>query len=77
MFRQVLIAAAAVAAMSSGVAVAKENTPPSDASAPAPSEKTRYCIKSEAVTGTMLQRQSCRTLAQWKAVGVDPTKKQH
>ena len=74
MFRQVLIATAVVAAMSSGVAVAKDTSPPAaDQSAPAPS-KTRYCIKTEAVTGTMLQRQECKTLDQWKALGVDPTK---
>lgn len=77
MFKQVLIAAAFAAAISGGVAVAKDTTPSAaDAPAPAPSGKTRYCLKSEAVTGTMLQSQSCRTLAQWKALGVDPTKKQ-
>ena len=75
MFRQVLIATAVVAAMSSGVAVAKDTTSPSAAGQPAPApSKTRYCLKTEAVTGTMLQRQECKTLDQWKALGVDPTK---
>jgi hypothetical protein len=78
MFKQVLIAAAMAATVSGGAAVAKEGTTPgADTAAPAPSDKTRYCLKSEAVTGTMLQRQSCKTLAQWKALGIDLTQKKH
>jgi len=76
MFKQVLIAAAMAATMSGGVAVAKEDpTPAADAAAPAPSDKTRYCMKAEPATGTILQARSCKTLAQWKALGVDPTQK--
>lgn len=75
MFKQVLIAVAVAATMSGGIAAAKEDpTPATDSSTPAP-DKKRYCIKAEPVTGTMLQAQQCKTLAQWKALGVDPTKK--
>lgn len=76
MFRQMLFAAAAMTMMSGGVAVAKDSRPPS-ADATAPSPKTRYCVKSEPVTGTILQPRICKTLEQWKALGVDPTKKPH
>ena len=76
MFKQLLAAAAVAVTLSAGVAAAKQDTTPAnEVSAPAPSEKTRYCIKSQPVTGTMLQAQQCKTLAQWKALGVDPTAK--
>ena len=77
MFKQFLIAAAFATTVSGSAALAKDTAPPAvDASAPTPSDKTRYCIKSEIVTGTLLQQRECKTLAQWKTLGVDPTKKQ-
>jgi hypothetical protein len=79
MFKQILIATALTASLSSGVAIAQENpTPTVDTAAPAPasSAKTRYCLKMEPVTGSILQGRSCRTLEQWKKLGIDPTEKQ-
>ncbi len=32
---------------------------------------TRYCIRSEAVTGSRLRRMDCRTRGTWNAMGVD------
>lgn len=77
MFKQGIIAVAAAVALSSGVAIAKETPQPAGAEeqAPAVSAKTRYCMKSQPVTGSMLQARSCKTLEQWKALGVDPTAK--
>ena len=74
MFKQILVAAAVAVTLSGGMASAKESAPASEASSP--SDKTRYCIKSEPVTGTILSTKTCKTLAQWKALGYDPTQKQ-
>lgn len=34
----------------------------------------RYCYIVPATTGTILDRKVCKTLDQWRAQGVDPTK---
>lgn len=76
MFKQFTVAVAAAGLMlSAGAAFAKEDAPgPSDAPKAATSAKTRYCIKTESVTGTMIQQKVCKTLDQWRAEGVDPTR---
>lgn len=38
---------------------------------------TRYCYIIPATTGTIIDRKVCRTLDQWRAEGVDPTKPQN
>lgn len=35
---------------------------------------TRYCFIVPATTGTIIDRKVCKTLDQWRAQGVDPTK---
>lgn len=37
---------------------------------------TRYCYLIPASTGTIIDRKVCKTLDQWRAEGVDPTKPQ-
>jgi hypothetical protein len=73
------IAAAAALLLSSGTAfAAKEDAPAPTAkeqSAPAANAKTRYCINVGVVTGSIVQGRQCKTLKQWQADGVDPTRK--
>lgn len=38
---------------------------------------TRYCYLVPATTGTIIDRKVCKTLDQWRAEGVDPTKPQN
>jgi hypothetical protein len=72
------IAAAAALLLSSGTAfAAKEDAAaPSEKTVPANTTKTRYCVKQQQVTGSMLQPTVCKTLEQWRAIGFDPTEKQ-
>lgn len=42
----------------------------------ATSGQTRYCYRLPASTGTIIDRKVCKTLDQWRAEGVDPTKPQ-
>jgi len=41
------------------------------------SASTRYCYVIPAPTGTIIDRKVCKTLDQWRAEGVDPTKPQN
>lgn len=74
------IAAATALLLSSGTAfAAKEDASAPTAkeqAAPAANAKTRYCIKQQVVPGSILQPTGCKTLAQWRAIGFDPTDKQ-
>lgn len=59
------VAAPATATVAAGTAA-------TTVAAPAPkARKTRYCIRSEAVTGSRLPRLDCNTRGTWKAMGVD------
>jgi hypothetical protein len=42
--------------------------------APAASAPARYCYRVEAPTGSIVGGRVCKTLDQWRAEGVDPTK---
>jgi hypothetical protein len=42
--------------------------------APESNPATRYCYQVPATTGTIIDRKVCKTLDQWRAEGVDPTK---
>lgn len=78
MLKTFVVAFAATGLMlSSTAAFARDDTPaPTAASAPKPAAdaKTRYCLKTQPLTGTMISSRVCKTLAQWRAEGVDPTK---
>jgi len=44
---------------------------------PAPSNpQQRYCYNVEASTGSIVSGRICKTLKQWRAEGIDPTKAQ-
>jgi hypothetical protein len=78
MNKHIAIAAAAALILSSGTAfAAKEDAAaPSEKPVAAKITKTRYCVKQQVVTGTMIERKVCKTLEQWRAIGFDPTEKQ-
>jgi len=81
MLKYTMVTIAALGLLAYGPAIAS-GKPKSDAGvakegqAPAASAPTRYCYKIPAVTGTLLDRKVCKTLDQWRAEGVDPTKPQ-
>ncbi len=59
------VAAPATATVAAGTAATTTVTPA------AKPRKVRYCIRSEAVTGSRLPRIDCNTRGNWKAMGVD------
>ena len=82
MFKYTMAAVAALGVLAAGPAVASGKVK-ADASAAkaqsaaAENPATRYCYKVPATTGTILDRKVCKTLDQWRAEGVDPTKQQN
>jgi hypothetical protein len=81
MFKYSIVAAAALAVVAGGPALASGKVK-SDAGAvksqqtAAANGSTRYCFVVPATTGTIIDRKVCKTLDQWRAEGVDPTKPQ-
>ncbi|MEO5938342.1 MAG: hypothetical protein ABIQ43_04965 [Sphingomonas sp.] len=81
MFNKIAIASLAVIGMiSSGpVLAAGKNNDQSAISAkeqPESNTKTRYCARTEMVTGSIRQGRVCKTADEWRAEGVDATKLQ-
>jgi hypothetical protein len=79
MFKYTMAAIVALGVLAAGPAFASGKVKADAAKeqrAPAPDASTRYCYKIPATTGTILDRKVCKTLDQWRAEGVDPTKPQ-
>ena len=81
MFKYTIAAAAALGVLAGGPALASGKVK-SDAGAvknqqAAANGSTRYCYLVPASTGTIIDRKICKTLDQWRAEGVDPTKPQN
>lgn len=82
MFKYMIAAVAALGVLVAGPALASgkvkpdPNAAPKEQQASTPNAATRYCYKVPATTGTILDRKICKTLDQWRAEGVDPTKSQ-
>ena len=81
MFKYTIAAAAALGVLVGGPALASGKVK-SDAGAmknqPAGANgSTRYCYIVPASTGTIIDHKVCKTLDQWRAEGVDPTKPQN
>ena len=81
MFKYTMVAVAALGALAAGPAAASgkiknDAGAAKEQAAPAANPATRYCYKIPATTGTILDRKVCKTLDQWRAEGVDPTKQQ-
>jgi hypothetical protein len=81
MFKYTIAAIAALGVVAAGPAFASgkvksDGAPAKEMQTSAPEAPTRYCYKIPATTGTILDRKVCKTLDQWRAEGVDPTKPQ-
>lgn len=81
MLKYTMISIAALGLLAAGPAVAtgkvkSDAGEAKDQPMSAPNSATRYCYKIPATTGTILDRKVCKTLDQWRAEGVDPTKAQ-
>jgi hypothetical protein len=81
MFKYTIAAAAVLGVLAGGPAFASGKVK-GDAGAvkgqqAAASGSTRYCYLVPATTGTIIDRKVCKTLDQWRAEGVDPTKPQN
>ena len=80
MFKYTIAAIAALGVLAAGPAMASGKVKADGSVAPkeqaATDAPTRYCYKVPATTGTILDRKVCKTLDQWRAEGVDPTKQQ-
>ena len=82
MFKYSIAAVAALGVVAGGPALASGKVK-SDADAAKnqqanpTSGSTRYCYLVPASTGTIIDRKVCKTLDQWRAEGVDPTKPQN
>jgi hypothetical protein len=81
MFKYTIAAVAALGVLAGGPALASGKVK-SDAGAvknqqAAANGSTRYCYVVPASTGTIINRKVCKTLDQWRADGVDPTKPQN
>ncbi|MEP9402683.1 hypothetical protein [Sphingomonas sp. VNH70] len=60
-----------VAAVPATVATTVATTTATAATPAAKPRKTRYCVRSEAMTGSRLTRMDCNTRGTWIAMGVD------
>ncbi len=81
MFRYTIAAVAALGVLAGGPALAsgkvKSDRPDTkESQAPATNAPARYCYRVEAPTGSIVGGRVCKTLDQWRAEGVDPTKPQ-
>jgi hypothetical protein len=81
MFKYTIAAVAALGVLAGAPALASgkvksDESAARDQQAGAGSAPTRYCYIVPATTGTILDRKVCKTLDQWRAQGVDPTKQQ-
>lgn len=82
MFKYTIAVVAALGVLAGGPALASgkvkgdqfevKESQAATANAPA-----RYCYRVEAPTGSIVGGRVCKTLEQWRAEGVDPTKRQH
>lgn len=82
MFKYTIVAVATLGAVAGGPALASgkvksdQNGAKTQQTAAA-NASTRYCYLVPATTGTIIDRKVCKTLDQWRAEGVDPTKPQN
>lgn len=81
MFKYTIVAVAALGVLAGSPALAS-GKPKGDAGTTknqpaAANASTRYCYNVPASTGTIIDRKVCKTLDQWRAEGVDPTKQQN
>ena len=81
MFKYMIAAVGALAVLAGGPAIASGKVKTDEAAARdqqtgASNTPTRYCFIVPATTGTILDRKVCKTLDQWRAQGIDPTKPQ-
>lgn len=82
MFKYTIVAVAALGALAGSPALAlgkvkgDQNSAKTQQSV-ATNGSTRYCYRVPATTGTIIDRKVCKTLDQWRAEGVDPTKPQN
>ncbi|WP_296616448.1 hypothetical protein [Sphingomonas sp.] len=79
MFKYTIAAVAALGVLAGSPALASGKVKAEQAEAKAPqgpagSAPTRYCYRVEAPTGSIVGGRVCKTLEQWRAEGVDPTK---
>lgn len=80
MFSKVSIATVAALGLiaASPVLARGKNQDPSAAPAKEQSDaKTRYCVRSEPVTGSIRQGRVCKTAGEWREEGVDVAKLQY
>ncbi len=81
MFSKVSIATIAmIGLVSAGPALASSKNQDSNSTAPKEQSETkakpRYCVKSEPVTGSILQGRICKTADQWREEGIDVSRLQ-
>jgi hypothetical protein len=80
MFKYTIAAVAALGVLAGSPALASGKVKSAESAATNQqadaSRPTRYCYVVPATTGTILDRKVCKTLDQWRAEGVDPTKQQ-
>ncbi|WP_066585855.1 hypothetical protein [Sphingomonas pruni] len=79
MFKFTFAAVAALSVLAGSPALASgkvkaDQAEAKDLPAPAASAPARYCYRVEAPTGSIVGGRVCKTLEQWRAEGVDPTK---
>jgi len=82
MFKYTIAAVAALGVLAGGPALASgkvksDQSDTKESQAPAANASARYCYRVEAPTGSIVGGRVCKTLEQWRAEGVDPTKRQH
>jgi hypothetical protein len=82
MFKYMIAAIAVSGMLAAGPTLAAEGKAKSDQPAamdqqPVPSNpQQRYCYNVQPSTGSIVSGRICKTLKQWRAEGVDPTKAQ-
>jgi hypothetical protein len=81
MFKYSIVAIAALCVLAGSPALASGKVKSGESAATdqqtgASTAPKRYCYIVPATTGTIIDRKVCKTLDQWRAEGVDPTKQQ-
>ena len=71
-YRELLLALGMIGIASPVFAAGQDDAkPPREAVAPPGTPETRYCMRIEAVTGTLIEQVKCWTREQWAEQGVD------
>ena len=81
MFKYTIAAVAALGVLAGSPALASgkvkaDQVGAKESQAPTAAAPARYCYRVEASTGSIVAGRVCKTLEQWRAEGVDPTKQQ-